>query len=77
MESHLRCLFFALNSRSLYNITQPWDNTGVARLCLAHWYYRTRTKPAEVREAPTSIGGGGCHFLRKIVLKINLTSGPQ
>ena len=25
----------------------------------------------------TSIGGGGCHFLRKIVLKINLTSGPQ
>ena len=33
----------------------------LARLCLARWYYRTRTKPAEVREAPTSIGGGGCH----------------
>lgn len=48
MESHLRCLFFALNSRSLYNITQPWDNTGVARLCLAQRCYE--------RE-PTSIGG--------------------
>ena len=58
-----------------YNITV--GHTGLARLCLARWYYRTRTKLAEVREAPTSIGGGGCHFLRKIVLKINLTSGPQ
>ena len=36
--------------------------TGLARLCLARWYYRTRTKPAEVRKSPTSIGGGGCHF---------------
>ena len=36
-------------------------HTGLARLCLGHWYYRTRTKPTEVREAPTSTGGGGCH----------------
>lgn len=32
-------------------------HTGLARLCLAHWCYRTRTKLAEVREAQTSIGG--------------------
>ena len=25
MKSQLRCLFFVLNSLSLYNITQPWD----------------------------------------------------
>lgn len=37
-------------------------HTGLARLCLGHWYYRTRTKPTEVREAPTSTGEGGCHF---------------
>ena len=37
-------------------------HTGIARLCLAHWCYRTRTKPTEVREAPTSTGGGGCHL---------------
>ena len=36
-------------------------HTGIARLCLAHWCYRTRTKPTEVREAPTSTGRGGCH----------------
>jgi len=27
-------------------------HTGLARLCLVRWYYRTRTKP---------VGGGGCH----------------
>ena len=43
-------------------------HTGIARLCLAHWCYRTRTKPTEVREAPTSTGGGGCH--RKCFLLI-------
>ena len=37
-------------------------HTGLARLSLAHWCYRTRTKPAEVREAPTSIDGRGCHI---------------
>ena len=37
-------------------------HTGLARLCLAHWCYRTRTKLTEVREAPASIGGGGCHI---------------
>lgn len=42
-----------------YNITV--GHTGLARLCLEHWCYRTRTKLAEVREAPTSTGGGGCH----------------
>lgn len=37
-------------------------HTGIARLCLAHWDYRTRTELAEkVREAPASIGRGGCH----------------
>lgn len=40
-------------------------HTGLARGCLAHWCYRTRTKPAEVREAPTSIGGRGCHKVSK------------
>ena len=43
------------------NRIETVGHTGLARLCLARWYYRTRTKPAEVREAPTSIGGGGCH----------------
>ena len=56
MESHLRCLFFALNSRSLYNITQPWDNTGVVRLCLAQRSYRTRTDLYR---------WGGCHHNQK------------
>ncbi len=42
-----------------YNITV--GHTGLARLCLEHWCYRTRTKLTEVREAPTSTGGGGCH----------------
>ncbi len=37
-------------------------HTGLARLCLARWYYRTRTKPAEVREAPYR--WGGCHGIR-------------
>ena len=37
-------------------------HTGLARLCLARWDYRTRTElTEEVREAPTYIGRGGCH----------------
>ena len=37
-------------------------HTGIARLCLVHRDYRTRTELAEeVREAPASIGRGGCH----------------
>jgi len=39
-------------------------HTGLARLCLARWDYRTRTElTEEVRETPTSIGRGGCHRL--------------
>nr|DAX64353.1 MAG TPA: hypothetical protein [Caudoviricetes sp.] len=30
-------------------------HTGLARRCLAHWCYRTRTKPAEVGEDVTVI----------------------
>ena len=38
-------------------------HTGIARLCLVHRDYRTRTELAEkVREAPASIGRGGCHL---------------
>ena len=37
-------------------------HTGLARLCLVHWYYRTRTELAEVGEAPASLGEGGCHI---------------
>ena len=48
-----------MRERNEYNITV--GHTGLARLCLAHWCYRTRTKLTEVREAPASIGGGGCH----------------
>lgn len=49
-------------------------HTGIARLCLAHWCYRTRTKPTEVREAPTSTGGGGCH---SVDVKVNLSRGTE
>ena len=37
-------------------------HTGLARLCLAHWCYRTRTDYLlPQKEALTSTGGGGCH----------------
>ena len=52
-----------------YNITV--GHTGLARLCLEHWCYRTRTKLAEVREAPTSTGGGGCHAIDILIQEIS------
>ena len=48
-------------------------HTGLARGCLAHWCYRTRTKPAEVREAPTFIGGRGCHKDKQIIYLKEMT----
>ena len=36
-------------------------HTGIARLCLAQWCYRTRTKLAEIGKPPPLQVGGGCH----------------
>ncbi len=38
-------------------------HTGIARLCLTRYRHRTRTDCSlfKRKEAPTSIGGGGCH----------------
>ena len=44
------------------NIEKTVGHTGIARLCLTQWCHRTRTDGSLLRkEAPASIGGGGCH----------------
>lgn len=44
------------------NIEKTVGHTGIARLCLTRWCHRTRTDGSLLRkEAPASIGGGGCH----------------